>query len=112
MRKILGGSIIRVNHADPGRPGDGRKLVNARRAMENGKLPGKPGLLLRIMNRIAIAVMLLLTLSACASEPVRRGAYEAIYQKGCLDRAGKPNCDPEHKSYDQYKKEREESQKP
>ena len=61
------------------------------------------------MKRIGIALTLLLVLSACASESVKRGTYEAIYQKGCMDREGKPNCDPEHKNYDQYKKEQEES---
>ena len=66
---------------------------------------------MHIMNRIGIALALLLVLSACSSESVTRGTYEAIYQKGCMDREGKPNCDPEHKSYDQYKKEREESRK-
>jgi hypothetical protein len=52
-----------------------------------------------------------MVLPACTSEAVKQGTYEAIYQKGCMDRAGTPNCDPEHKSYDRYKKEREESQK-
>ena len=64
------------------------------------------------MKLIAIHLILLLAVTACASESAKRGTYEAIYQKGCLDREGKPNCDPEHKSYDQYKKEREESRKP
>ena len=63
------------------------------------------------MKRTSIVLTLLLVLSACASESAKRGAYEAIYQKGCMDREGKLNCDPEHKSYDQYKKEREESPK-
>ena len=63
------------------------------------------------MNRISIALALLFALTACASDSVTRGTYEAIYQKGCMDREGKPNCDPQHKSYDQYKKEREESPK-
>lgn len=66
---------------------------------------------MRIMNRIGVALILLLGLSACASESVTRGAYEAIYQKGCVDREGKLNCDPEHKSYEQYQKEREQTQK-
>lgn len=55
----------------------------------------------------AVAAFLLLTLSACTSEAVKRGAYESIYQKQCMDRTGTPNCDPEHKGYDDYKKERE-----
>ncbi|MGE5242489.1 MAG: hypothetical protein ACM3NI_12665 [Bacteroidota bacterium] len=63
------------------------------------------------MKPIGIALTLLLVLSACATESAKRGAYEAIYQKGCMDREGKPNCDPQHKSYDQYEKERKESPK-
>lgn len=63
------------------------------------------------MNQTGLGLALLLVLSACASESVTRGAYEAVYQKGCMDRAGKLNCDPEHKSYDQCKKEREEPAK-
>lgn len=64
------------------------------------------------MKRIGLALTLLLALSACASESVRRGAYEAVYQKGCMDREGRLNCDPEHKTYEQYRKEREEPQTP
>jgi hypothetical protein len=55
-----------------------------------------------------VTVLLLLTLPACASEAVKRGTYEAVYQKHCMDSTGAPNCDPEHKSYDEYKKDREE----
>jgi hypothetical protein len=58
-------------------------------------------------NRIAIAIMLLLLLPGCTSEAIKRGTYEAAYQKACMDRTGNPNCDPEHKSYDQYKRDRE-----
>ena len=60
------------------------------------------------------SIMLLLAnvLSGCASEGAKRGTYEAVYQKGCIDRTGTLNCDPDHKDYDRYKKEREESLKP
>jgi len=47
-------------------------------------------------------------LPACTSEAVKRSTYEASYQKHCMDSTGAPNCDPEHKSYDEYKKDREE----
>ena len=66
------------------------------------------------MNRVAMidAIFLLaLILPACASESVKRGTYEALYQKQCTDRTGTPNCDPEHKSYDEYSKDREEALK-
>jgi len=53
-----------------------------------------------------IAAYLLLALSACTSEAVKSSAYEALHQKGCIDRTGTPNCDPQHKGYDEYQKER------
>lgn len=55
----------------------------------------------------ATAVLVSLAWSACTSDHLKRAAYEAAYQKGCIDRAGVPNCDPEHKSYENYSKERE-----
>ena len=57
-------------------------------------------------NLVGIAVTLLLVLSGCASERFTGGVYEAVYQKQCMDTVSKPNCDPEHKSYDDYKRER------
>lgn len=66
---------------------------------------------MRALFSAGMTLLLLGTLPGCASEEVKRGAYEAIYQKGCMDRVGSPNCDAEHKGYDQYKKEREESLK-
>jgi hypothetical protein len=56
-------------------------------------------------------VLLTLTLPGCTSEAVKRGTYDALYQKQCMDRSGVPNCDAEHKSYEQYKKDREETLK-
>ena len=55
----------------------------------------------------ATLVLLSLTWSACSSDYFKRAAYEAAYQKGCVDRAGTANCDPEHQSYEQYAKNRE-----
>lgn len=62
---------------------------------------------MRTLNLIATLSMPLIFLFGCSSDEVKRGAYEAIYQKGCMDRSGTPDCDPEHKSYDQYKNDRE-----
>ena len=56
---------------------------------------------------IAAAAIFGITLHACASDSVNRAAYEAIYQKECLDRTGQQNCDPEHPTYDEYQQERE-----
>ncbi|MHB8666330.1 MAG: hypothetical protein ACYC7B_02275 [Burkholderiales bacterium] len=55
----------------------------------------------------ATAVLLSLAWSACTSDNIKRAAYEAAYEKGCIDRTGTPNCDPEHKSFDAYSKERD-----
>lgn len=52
-------------------------------------------------------VLFVLTLHGCASDAVKRSTYEALYQKQCMDRSGAPHCDPEHKSYEEYKKDKE-----
>lgn len=66
--------------------------------------------------RFGIRVLLLLSmlgiLSACGSEALTRGAYDAAYQKECLDRTGTMNCDPQHPSYDEYNQQRKEAAKP
>jgi hypothetical protein len=54
-----------------------------------------------------LALSLVVALSACTSDAAKRSAYEALHQKGCMDRTGVPNCDPDHPSYETYKKERE-----
>jgi hypothetical protein len=61
---------------------------------------------------IAAAVIFGITLYACASDSVNRAAYEAIYQKECLDRTGQQNCDPEHPTYDEYQRDREQAAQP
>jgi hypothetical protein len=57
---------------------------------------------------IGILLLLALALTACTSESVKRGSYEALHQKQCIDRTGTPNCEPGHESYDDYKKDRED----
>ena len=59
-----------------------------------------------------ITFVVALACTACSSEATKRAAYEALYQKDCMDRTGIPQCDPEHKDYDEYRKEREEVLKP
>ena len=56
----------------------------------------------------AIAVLLSLAWSACTSDHIKRAAYEAAYQKSCMDRVATPDCDPEHMSYAQYGQERDQ----
>ncbi len=55
----------------------------------------------------ATAVLLSLAWSACTSDHIKRAAYEAVYQKGCIDRTGMPNCNPEHMTFEEYGKERD-----
>jgi hypothetical protein len=67
------------------------------------------------MNRKALigtAVLLVIMLPACSSNEIKRAAYEATYHKGCIDRTGAQNCDPGHKTYEEYKKDREQLTKP
>ena len=52
-------------------------------------------------------LLIALAATACTSESVKRGSYEALYQKQCMDRTGTPNCEPGHESYDAYRKDRE-----
>lgn len=56
----------------------------------------------------AAAILGCLALSGCSSEAMKGGAYEALYQKECMDRTGVPDCDPDHKSYETYRRDREE----
>lgn len=52
--------------------------------------------------------LLVVFLAGCAAESFNRGAYEAAYQKDCIDRTGHPACDPEHETYESYKTNREQ----
>jgi len=66
------------------------------------------------MSRVLLALpalLLLPALSACGTEALKRGAYEGVYQKDCVDRTGSTSCDPDHPSYDEYKREREKALK-
>ncbi len=61
---------------------------------------------------ILLSLLALPTLSACSTEAVKRSAYESLHQKHCIDTTGSPNCDPEHKHYDRYRKDRESLKPP
>ena len=61
---------------------------------------------------VATAVLLSLAWSACTSGNIKRAAYEATYQKGCIDRVGVPNCDPGQPSYAEYSNDRERLTRP
>jgi hypothetical protein len=64
------------------------------------------------MNLRHISAIAALALAACSSEAIKSSTYEALHHKGCIDRAGTPFCDPQHKSYEQYQKERDAALKP
>lgn len=58
-----------------------------------------------------IIVLSVLTFTACTSDGVKRGIYESLYQRQCLDNAQMLDCDPKHMTYDEYERERREAQK-
>lgn len=60
---------------------------------------------------LGIVLLFLASVLGCTSEQIKGAAYESIYQRNCMDRFGTPDCDPEHKSYDRYKYERDTSLK-
>lgn len=64
------------------------------------------------MIMILLSLLVLPILSACSTEAVKRGAYESLHQKHCIDTTGSPNCDPEHKAYDRYRQDRESLKPP
>ena len=57
---------------------------------------------------VAICLVSFIALSGCTVAQLKRGAYGAAYQKQCIDREGTTDCDPAHKSYEEYDREREE----
>ena len=56
---------------------------------------------------LILAATLLVT--GCSGDAVKRATYEAAYQKNCIDQTGAANCDPAHKDYDTYRKERDQA---
>ena len=34
--------------------------------------------------------------------------YDTLHNQQCMDQKGYPDCDPQHPSYDQYKRARDE----
>jgi hypothetical protein len=65
------------------------------------------GILMNTKAVNGLAMMAVSMLAACSSVQVKRSAYEAVYQKSCMDQTGVTNCDPEHMTYDEYRKDRE-----
>ncbi|HKQ30870.1 MAG TPA: hypothetical protein VJS66_06260 [Burkholderiales bacterium] len=61
---------------------------------------------------ISVGVLSISILSACTVEDFKAGMYEVFYQRQCMEELGMRDCDPEHKRYDDYKKEREALMRP
>jgi len=64
-----------------------------------------------IRSRRWLLAVALIALAGCSTDDVKRATYEGLYQKSCNDRTGEFNCDPDHRDYEQYKKERDEALK-
>lgn len=64
------------------------------------------------MRTIFVLAVLTLSLAGYSAASVRGGAYEAAYQKGCMDQERTPNCDPAHTDYDTYQRQRDAVIKP
>ena len=56
--------------------------------------------------------MVLVVVSGCTSEQMKRATYDALHDRQCIKEVGYPNCDPNRPSYDQYKKEKEQATTP
>ncbi len=57
--------------------------------------------------RIGILVAVALTLTACSSSELKRGAYQTLQNKQCYDERGTPNCGRDATSYEEYARQRE-----
>lgn len=68
--------------------------------------------LMNLRTMAGMIALCALALSACSTETVKRSTYEALQQKGCIDRSGSPHCEPQHKDYDAYQKARDAALKP
>ena len=53
-----------------------------------------------------ILLALLVVLGGCSKDQVKRGTYDALHQRECIERTGQPNCDPNYPSYEEYKRQR------
>ena len=57
---------------------------------------------------IALGIVFALQLPAYTSDEIKRAGYDILYQNQCMREEGMPDCDPDHMSYDEYKKIRDE----
>ena len=48
--------------------------------------------------------------SACAYDNAKHLAYDALYDRQCIQEQGYANCDPDGLTYEEYERERQELQ--
>lgn len=65
------------------------------------------------MPRFANILLLLVfaQFTACAYHSVKHFTYDALHSRQCIEDTGYVNCDPDHLSYQEYEKQRQEINK-
>lgn len=62
---------------------------------------------MRKINCYLLIFVFVQLLSGCTLDQLKRAGYEALYQNQCMREKGVSDCDPEHMTYDEYKRVRE-----
>ena len=62
---------------------------------------------MKIFYYFLLALFCAQLLNACTLDQLKGAGYEALYQNQCMRDEGMSDCDPEHMSYDDYKRLRE-----
>lgn len=60
------------------------------------------------MRAIVMLLPLLAITAACTSPDLKRGAYDALHSRQCLQEQGSTDCEFKRQSYEDYHDEREE----
>jgi hypothetical protein len=58
-------------------------------------------------NWYLLAVLCAQLLNGCTLDQLKGAGYQALYEHQCMQDEGVPDCDPEHLSYDEYKRLRD-----
>jgi hypothetical protein len=56
---------------------------------------------------LALITILCFFMAGCSSTSFKQAAYEGLHSRQCIEKTGNPDCDPDHISYEEYKKERD-----
>lgn len=60
------------------------------------------------MQKLLLLLFILIFMSACSAQDIKRSTYDALHNKQCMDETGTTiNCDPDRMEYIDYKKQRE-----